>query len=173
MDCLSASQPVMGRIVSPRTVENDGQYSKGLGAADDRPTVFTIHDVVIFLPGLPPKQLFHIARRNAVPSKMSYVGEVPIETQGSRASELLSYIFCQYSLPKISSVQIFPPFIRRSRWMVMEQQDERIAAAVDQEQSRLRSFIRRRVPDPGEVEDRARLKAASHRIIRWRRCDGW
>lgn len=30
----------------------------------------------------------------------------------------------------------------------MEQQDERIAAAVDQEQSRLRSFIRRRVPDP-------------------------
>ena len=35
----------------------------------------------------------------------------------------------------------------------MEQQDERIAAAVDQEQSRLRSFIRRRVPDPGDVEE--------------------
>lgn len=35
----------------------------------------------------------------------------------------------------------------------MEQQDERIAAAVDQEQSRLRSFVRRRVPDPVDVED--------------------
>ena len=35
----------------------------------------------------------------------------------------------------------------------MEQQDERIAAAVDQQQSRLRSFIRRRVADPVDVED--------------------
>ena len=37
--------------------------------------------------------------------------------------------------------------------MVMEQQDERIAAAVDQQQSRLRSFIRRRVADPVDVKD--------------------
>ncbi|MEO5761346.1 MAG: sigma factor, partial [Vicinamibacteria bacterium] len=33
------------------------------------------------------------------------------------------------------------------------EQDERISAVVDREQSRLRNFIRRRVPDPGDVED--------------------
>jgi RNA polymerase sigma factor (sigma-70 family) len=33
------------------------------------------------------------------------------------------------------------------------QQDQRISEVVEQEQSRLRSFIRRRVPDPRDVED--------------------
>jgi len=33
------------------------------------------------------------------------------------------------------------------------EQDRRISAAVEKEQSRLRNFIRRRVPDPGEAED--------------------
>lgn len=33
------------------------------------------------------------------------------------------------------------------------EQDERISAVVGREQSRLRNFIRRRVPDPGDVED--------------------
>src|SRR5712692_1058218 len=33
------------------------------------------------------------------------------------------------------------------------EQDRRISAAVEQEQSRLRNFIRRRVPDPGDAED--------------------
>src|SRR5215475_4040540 len=36
--------------------------------------------------------------------------------------------------------------------MVVEQ-DQRISEVVEREQSRLRSFIRRRVPDPGDVED--------------------
>jgi RNA polymerase sigma factor (sigma-70 family) len=33
------------------------------------------------------------------------------------------------------------------------EQDQRIAEAVEREQSRLRNFIRRRVPDPGDAED--------------------
>ncbi len=33
------------------------------------------------------------------------------------------------------------------------EQDRRISAAVEREQSRLRKFIRRRVPDPGDAED--------------------
>jgi RNA polymerase sigma factor (sigma-70 family) len=33
------------------------------------------------------------------------------------------------------------------------EQDRRISAAVEKEQSRLRNFIRRRVPDPGDAED--------------------
>src|SRR3954469_6558440 len=33
------------------------------------------------------------------------------------------------------------------------EQDQRIAEVVKREQSRLRNFIRRRVPDPGDVED--------------------
>jgi RNA polymerase sigma factor (sigma-70 family) len=33
------------------------------------------------------------------------------------------------------------------------EQDRRIADVVEREQSRLRNFIRRRVPDPGDVED--------------------
>jgi RNA polymerase sigma factor (sigma-70 family) len=35
----------------------------------------------------------------------------------------------------------------------MPQQDQRISKVVQREQSRLRSFIRRRVPDPRDVED--------------------
>ena len=38
------------------------------------------------------------------------------------------------------------------RWPVLEQ-DEQISEAVSREQSRLRNFIRRRVPDPGDAED--------------------
>ena len=33
------------------------------------------------------------------------------------------------------------------------EQDQRISAVVEREQSRLRNFIRRRVPDPGDAED--------------------
>ncbi len=38
------------------------------------------------------------------------------------------------------------------RWP-MADQDQRISEAVSREQSRLRNFIRRRVPDPGDAED--------------------
>ena len=37
-------------------------------------------------------------------------------------------------------------------WMAIEQ-DQRISEVVKREQSRLRNFIRRRVPDPGDAED--------------------
>src|ERR1700734_2948012 len=40
----------------------------------------------------------------------------------------------------------------KSRWPMVEQ-DQRISETVSREQSRLRSFIRRRVPDPGDAED--------------------
>src|SRR5437868_3015652 len=36
---------------------------------------------------------------------------------------------------------------------VLLEQDQRISEVVEQEQSRLRSFIRRRVPDPRDAED--------------------
>ena len=36
---------------------------------------------------------------------------------------------------------------------IEREQDQRISAAIVQEESRLRSFIGRRIPDPGEVED--------------------
>ncbi len=56
---------------------------------------------------------------------------------------------------------IFLPLIRLPKWMnaalsieaMTREQDRRISAAVEQEQSRLRNFIRRRVPDPGDAED--------------------
>jgi DNA-directed RNA polymerase specialized sigma24 family protein len=37
-------------------------------------------------------------------------------------------------------------------WMAQEQ-DDRISEVVKREQSRLRNFIRRRVPDPRDAED--------------------
>lgn len=40
----------------------------------------------------------------------------------------------------------------RKQWPMVEQ-DQRISEAVSREQSRLRNFIRRRVPDPGDAED--------------------
>lgn len=40
----------------------------------------------------------------------------------------------------------------RKQWPIVEQ-DQRISEAVSREQSRLRSFIRKRVADPGDVED--------------------
>ena len=40
----------------------------------------------------------------------------------------------------------------KRRWPMVEQ-DQRISEAVSREQSRLRSFIRRRVADPGDAED--------------------
>src|SRR6266700_6934084 len=40
----------------------------------------------------------------------------------------------------------------RRQWPMVEQ-DQRISEAVSREQSRLRSFIRRRVADPGDAED--------------------
>jgi RNA polymerase sigma factor (sigma-70 family) len=42
--------------------------------------------------------------------------------------------------------------IRHGDWM-REEQDRRISDAVGREESRLRNFIRRRVPDPGDAED--------------------
>ena len=40
----------------------------------------------------------------------------------------------------------------RKHW-AMAEQDQRISEVVKREQSRLRNFIRRRVPDPGDAED--------------------
>src|ERR1700747_2942857 len=40
----------------------------------------------------------------------------------------------------------------RKPWPMAEQ-DQRISKVVKREQSRLRNFIRRRVPDPGDAED--------------------
>lgn len=45
-----------------------------------------------------------------------------------------------------------PSSVYNHRWMALEQ-DERIAEVVTREQSRLRSFIRRRVSDPRDAED--------------------
>ncbi len=45
-----------------------------------------------------------------------------------------------------------PSFVYNRRWMALEQ-DERISEVVKREQSRLRNFIRRRVPDPRDAED--------------------
>jgi RNA polymerase sigma factor (sigma-70 family) len=42
---------------------------------------------------------------------------------------------------------------RAARERMAHEQDQRIAEVVSREQSRLRAFIRRRVPDPGDVED--------------------
>jgi RNA polymerase sigma factor (sigma-70 family) len=42
--------------------------------------------------------------------------------------------------------------IHHGDWM-REEQDQRISDAVGREESRLRNFIRRRVPDPGDAED--------------------
>ena len=56
---------------------------------------------------------------------------------------------------------IFPSLVRlhyqvdealRKQWLMAEQ-DQRISEVVTREQSRLRSFIRRRVPDPRDAED--------------------
>jgi DNA-directed RNA polymerase specialized sigma24 family protein len=41
------------------------------------------------------------------------------------------------------------------------EQDRRISDVVGREQSRLRSFIRRRVPDPRDVEDIRRTSSTS------------
>jgi len=76
---------------------------------------------------------------------------------------------------------IFPPLIRLQKWMndaaslepaasermalermareqivreqMVPEEDQRISEVVRREQSRLRNFIRRRVPDPGDVDD--------------------
>ena len=40
----------------------------------------------------------------------------------------------------------------RKRWM-MADQDQRISEAIGRDKARLRNFIRRRVPDPGDAED--------------------
>jgi RNA polymerase sigma factor (sigma-70 family) len=40
----------------------------------------------------------------------------------------------------------------RNRWL-MSQQDQSISEAIARDEPRLRSFIRRRVPDPGDAED--------------------
>ena len=40
----------------------------------------------------------------------------------------------------------------RNRWR-MSQQDQSISEAIARDEPRLRSFIRRRVPDPGDAED--------------------
>jgi RNA polymerase sigma factor (sigma-70 family) len=40
----------------------------------------------------------------------------------------------------------------RKQWMMAEQ-DHQISEAINREQTRLRNFIRKRVPDPGDAED--------------------
>ena len=46
---------------------------------------------------------------------------------------------------------------------VEREQDQRISAAIVHEESRLRSFIRRRIPEPGEVEDA--LQDVFHKLV--------
>src|ERR1035437_2063553 len=54
-----------------------------------------------------------------------------------------------------------PSFVYNRRWMtdapslerMAHEHDERISEVVKREQSRLRNFIRRRVPDPRDAED--------------------
>lgn len=63
----------------------------------------------------------------------------------------------------IRTPTIFSVVVRLQEWQeamdepasitVMSEQDRQISEIVAQEQSRLRNFIRRRVPDPAEVED--------------------
>ena len=58
------------------------------------------------------------------------------------------------------------------------EQDERIAAAVDREGSRLRQFIRRRVPDPRDAEDilqdvLSELVDANRRLMPIDHVTGW
>lgn len=55
---------------------------------------------------------------------------------------------------------IFPVFIRLHEWMnerssiaAMSEQDRNIAGVIAEQRSRLRNFIRRRVPDPADAED--------------------
>jgi RNA polymerase sigma factor (sigma-70 family) len=56
---------------------------------------------------------------------------------------------------------ISKPFVRLQLWMdgvaslelTVLKQDEQISEVVEREQSRLRNFIRRRVPDPADAED--------------------
>jgi RNA polymerase sigma factor (sigma-70 family) len=63
----------------------------------------------------------------------------------------------------IQLLTIFPAVVRLHEWQdamdepasvtVMSEQDRKISEIVAQERSRLRNFIRRRVPDPADVED--------------------
>ena len=46
---------------------------------------------------------------------------------------------------------------------LMTEQDQRITEVVERERSRLRNFIRRRVPDPGDAEDI--LQDVFHRLV--------
>jgi RNA polymerase sigma factor (sigma-70 family) len=50
-------------------------------------------------------------------------------------------------------LQASPTQARGAPERMTREQDERISAVIDREQTRLRSFIRRRVPDPRDAED--------------------
>ena len=64
-------------------------------------------------------------------------------------------------LSHLTTLQYSHPLIRLQQWMndaaslerMALEQDQRITEVVRQEQSRLRNFIRRRVPDPRDAED--------------------
>src|SRR5215471_19321766 len=65
----------------------------------------------------------------------------------------------------------------RSQW-TMAKQDQQISEVVEREGSRLRSFIRRRVPDPGDAEDIlqdvfARLVEANRLLMPIDHLTGW
>src|ERR687883_1159413 len=63
------------------------------------------------------------------------------------------------------------------RW-AMAEQDQRISEIVKREQARLRNFIRRRVPDPGDAEDVLqdvfyKLVEANHLLMPIEHVTGW
>src|SRR4051812_32855080 len=67
--------------------------------------------------------------------------------------------------------------MRLLRWMVIEQ-DLQISEVVTREQSRLRAFVRRRVPDPADVDDVlqdvfSRLVEANRLLMPIEHVTGW
>ncbi|HET6669069.1 MAG TPA: RNA polymerase sigma factor [Pyrinomonadaceae bacterium] len=80
---------------------------------------------------------------------------------------------------------IFPFPVRLQEWMdetanirAMKEQDRKISAIVAEERSRLRNFIRQRVPDPADVEDIVQevfyeLVEANRRLMPIDHVTGW
>src|SRR5881396_1708193 len=65
-----------------------------------------------------------------------------------------------------------------SRERMAREQDQRISQVVEREQSRLRNFIRRRVPDPADAEDIVQevfyeLAAANRLLMPIEHVTGW
>src|SRR5947209_50984 len=89
----------------------------------------------------------------------------PEPSEGEVEGDLLSRVFrslfqpCRPNFADPIST-IFPPAVRLHKWMnelsgiiSMTEQDRRISEIVAEQRSRLRNFIRRRVPDRSDAED--------------------